>query len=106
MEEIANALIKIAVISLLLVAIGLGNMVIRYIKSKMSADDATALDQLIDDLTAAADQMFKKDDPDGTMRYQYVTNALINAGYELTDAIVAKIESSVFYLPHEGGDGK
>lgn len=106
MEEITKTLLELLAIVLALLGIGLGNMLLRYIKSKMSAEDAAMLDQFIDELTSAADQMFKKDDPDGTMRYQYVTNALIDAGYELTEAIVAKIESSVFYLPHKGGDGK
>ena len=106
MEEITNILLEIAAIVLLLTISGLANAGIRRIKSKMSDEEAARLDQFIGELTTAADQMFKKDDPDGNLRYQYVTNALIDAGYELTAAIIAKIESSVYYLPHEGGDGK
>lgn len=106
METITKTLLELAAIALIMTGIGLGNMVLRYIKSKMSAEDAAKLDQFIDELTAAADQLFKKDDPDGSVRFKYVTDMLLKAGYEITDAIVNKIESSVFHLPHEGGDGK
>ena len=42
--------------------------------------------------------MLKKDDDDGSKRLEYVQGMLIEAGYELTDALRAKIEAKVFQL--------
>lgn len=78
-----------------------GNALIALLKSKLDAEQDAQLDKFIDELTAAADQMYKDGDPLGEIRREYVHEQLIKAGYQLTDAIIAKIESSVFRLPHD-----
>lgn len=101
MEQIIDIIIKLLAAVLVYAGICLAKKACDFIKSKMSAEDAAKLDLFITELTEAADQMLKKDDPDGTMRYDYVVDMLIDAGYEITEIIKAKIESAVFRLPHD-----
>lgn len=46
----------------------------------------------------AADQLLKDDDPTGEKRKQYVIENLEALGYEITDAIIAMIEGSVWQV--------
>ena len=96
MDEIVNSLIKIATLLLFLFASRLAKRVENYLKAKLDEKDAAKLDQLIDELTAAAEQLLKKEP--GEKRLAYVQGMLLSEGYELTETIRAKIESRVFNI--------
>lgn len=55
-------------------------------------------DKLVSSAVKAAEQLYKAEDADGTIRLDYVQALLIEAGYDLTEAIMAEIESRVFDL--------
>ena len=74
------------------------NVAVEYVKSKLDANNAARLDAFIAQLVAAAEQTMKQDDFDGSARLAYVQEMLIEAGYELTDAIRAIIESKVYAI--------
>lgn len=96
MEQIMDLIVKIAAL-LLFLGIGYaGKHLIAFVKSKMSASDAEKLDQFIAELVAAAEQLYSKKDPDGTIRLEYVQTMLIEKGYEITDAVRAMIEAKVY----------
>lgn len=108
MENIMDIIIRIVATLLALGAGYLGKLLVGWIKSKLSAEDAAKLDLFIDELCKAAEQMYKTDDPDGTIRLRYVESMLTQAGYEITDAVRAMIESKVFAinLASKGGEVK
>lgn len=108
MENIMDIIIRIVATLLALGAGYLGKLLVGWIKSKLSAEDAAKLDLFIDELCKAAEQMYKTDDPDGTIRLRYVESMLTQAGYEITDAVRAMIESKVFSinLANKGGEVK
>lgn len=56
------------------------------------------LDKLISSGVKAAEQLFKEDDDTGEIRLAYVQNLLIEAGYDLTEAVMALVESKVYEL--------
>lgn len=96
MDEIMNIIIKI-VATVLALGIGwAGRYLISWLKKNVSAKDAEKLELFVSELVEAAEQMYKEDDPDGTIRLRYVESMLTQAGYDLTDAIRAMIESNVF----------
>lgn len=98
MEAIMDIIIKVAAALLAFGAGYLGKLLVSFLKSKLSDRDAAKLDLFISELTAAAEQMYKAADPDGTIRLHYVESMLTQAGYELTDAVKALIESKVFEI--------
>ena len=60
------------------------------------------LERFIASMVKAAEQLYDKyDDEDGKKRLAYVETMLIDKGYEITAAIAAKIESSVYDLNRE-----
>ena len=95
-EQIFDILIKVAAVLLLYGVIYLGKYAIAFVKSKLSDRQLAKLRKFIDELVTAAEQMLKKDDPDGSIRLAYVQNMLVDAGYDITEAIMAMIESAVF----------
>ena len=98
MEEIIDIIIKV-VATLLALGLGwLGKYLISWLKTVLDAKSAEKLDLFIGELVAAAEQMYKQEDPDGTVRLGYVQNMLLEAGYEITDAVQALIESKVFSI--------
>ena len=98
MEEILNIVIKVAA-TLLAFGIGwLGTYVTRWIRSKLDKESQEAFDLFITELVSAAEQMYKGNDPDGTVRLAYVESMLRKAGYDITDAVKALIESKVFEI--------
>lgn len=98
MEEIMNIIIKV-VAMLLALGIGyLGKFLVNWLKSIMDEKDETKLDLFISELVSAAEQMYKQEDPDGSIRLDYVQQMLVNAGYDITDAVQAMIESKVFEI--------
>ena len=81
--------------------LGFGLLVLlKHIKAaldaKVEAGKAGELDLLIADFVAAAEQLLKQDDPDGSKRKQYVTDCLMAIGIAITDEINARIEAAVF----------
>lgn len=87
MDEILNIIIKLVAA---LLAFGVGWLVkylISLLRSKLDENGAEKLDLFIAELVAAAEQLYKQQDPDGTVRLRYVQDMLIEAGYEMTDAI-------------------
>ncbi len=67
-----------------------------YLAVKAKNGQITALDLLIADFVAAAQQLLKESDPDGTKRKQYVIDCLMAIGVAITDEIDARIEAAVF----------
>lgn len=107
MDEIIDIVIKV-VATLLALGLGwVGKYLVNWLKSKLSEKNAEKLDLFVAELVAAAEQMYKKDDPDGTIRLLYVEKMLAQAGYEITDAVRALIESKVFdiNLVHQAAKG-
>lgn len=98
MEAIMDIIIKVAA-TLLAMGLGyLGKWALQWLKGKVDEQGAEKLDLFVSELCYAAEQMFKEADPDGTIRRRYVENMLSQAGYELTDAVRAMIESKVFEI--------
>ncbi len=98
MEEIIDIIIKIAATLLVAGAAWLGRYLVSFLKTDLDEKKTVMLDQFIADLVAAAEQMYKKDDPDGSIRLGYVQEMLVEAGYDITEAIQAMIESKVFSI--------
>ena len=96
MEEIMDIIIKVLAMLLALGAGWLGKYLVNWMKSKLDEEGAAKLDLFVGELVAAAEQLYKKDDPDGSVRLAYVQGMLISAGYELTETVKAIIESKVF----------
>ena len=86
MDEIFDIIIKI-IATLLAFGIGwLGKYLINWLKANMDEKEIAKLDLFISDLVAAAEQMYKQADPDGSIRLAYVQKMLLDAGYDITDA--------------------
>jgi hypothetical protein len=98
MEQILDIIIKVFAALLALGAGWLGKYLINLLKTKLNDKQVEKLNLFIAELVAAAEQMYRKDDPDGSIRLNYVQDMLIDAGYELTEAVKALIESSVFSI--------
>lgn len=98
MDNIIDIIIKI-VATLVALGIGwVGRYLIRWIKSNLAEKDAAKLDLFVSELVSAAEQMYKEYDPDGHIRLEYVEEMLIDAGYEITGAVRALIESKVLSI--------
>lgn len=98
MENIIDILIKIVAMLLALGAGWLGKYLIGLVKTKLSVTQAAKLDLFIGELVAAAEQMYKAKDPDGSIRLEYVQEMLVEAGYDITEAVRALIEAKVFEI--------
>ena len=98
MEDIVDIIIKI-VATLLALGIGwLGRYLVSWLKSNLAAQDFARLEMFVAELVAAAEQMYKQSDPDGSLRLEYVEDMLVEAGYDITEAVMAMIESKVFSI--------
>lgn len=98
MEQILDIIIKLVAALLALGAGWLGRYLVSWLKTKLNEKQTEKLDLFIAELVAAAEQMYKKDDPDGSVRLNYVQQMLVEAGYEITTAVQALIESKVFSI--------
>lgn len=98
MEDIIDIILKIVAMLLALGAGYLGKFLMKWIKENVDAKTAEKLDVFVAELVAAAEQLYKKDDPDGSERLAYVQEQLIEAGYEITEAVRALIEAKVFEI--------
>ena len=102
-EQIIDILVRIGVLLLIYIGILLSGKIRSLLDAKLTDGQKQALDTAIDVFTKAADQMFKNEDPDGSLRLDYVQTQLIEAGYDLTDEVRAMIEAHVHDLPHGEG---
>ena len=93
-----NIIIKLVATLLAFGVAWVGKYLVEWLKTNLDEKEEAILDQFIADLVAAAEQMHKKDDPDGKIRLEYVKTMLLEAGYEITDGIKATIESKVFEI--------
>ena len=98
MDEIMTVVIKVLAALLALVVGWLGRYLIGLVKTKLNIEQTARLDMFIAELVAAAEQLYKQKDPDGSIRLEYVQAMLVEAGYEITDAIRALIEAKVFSI--------
>lgn len=98
MEEILNIIIKLAGALVGVFAVWVLNSATNYLKGKLTASEQEQLRTFISALVAAAEQLYRAEDPDGNVRLGYVQGMLIEAGYDLTDAVRALIESEVYSL--------
>lgn len=78
--------------------ITLASVAVNYLRGKLTESEQACLDSFIDSLVHAAEQTLKDGDFDGSARLAYVQEMIIDAGYELNDAIRAIIESKVYAL--------
>ena len=69
-----------------------------YLNEKLGEEKAAKLKRLVIELVRAAEQLYKEEDPDGTIRKKYVEEQLKALGYEITEYINGLIESEVFVL--------
>ena len=98
MDAILSIIAKIIGTIVGAAAIYLIREALKYLRASMDEKDRAKLDAFISSLVAAADQMYKAQDSDGSIRLGYVQDMLVEAGYDLTDAIRALIESKVHEL--------
>lgn len=96
MEQIIDIVIKILA---MLLALGIGysgKYLIAFVKSKMDERDAEKLDLFVSELVSAAEQLYAEADETGSIRRGYVQKMLVEAGYEITEAVQAMIEAKVY----------
>ena len=98
MEEIMDILIRAAGTLAAGAIVWVSRKVYAYCAQKLEAAKLEKLEKFVDTLVTGADQMFKAEDPDGSVRLAYVQGELISAGYDLTEAVRAMIESKVFMV--------
>ena len=98
MDEIINLVIKIVATLLAIGTAWLGRYLVSLLKTKLDEKQTVILDQFIAELVAAAEQMYKAVDDDGAIRLNYVQTMLVEAGYDITEAVRAMIESKVFEI--------
>ena len=99
MEEFLNVFIKMVGTVVGFGLVWLLNIAGEYLKKKGYNDE---LDKFVTSLVAAAEQMYWNEN--GSFRLEYVQTALIEAGYELTEAVRALIESKVYEINKNGGE--
>lgn len=75
--------------------------VAKYYGAKKDSADSSSMDEIIYTFVAAADQLLKSDDPDGTKRLQYVEQNLSKLGIVVNDFVRAKIEAFVLNMPKD-----
>lgn len=73
-----------------------------WLVAKAGKEAADGIILTVEQFVLAADQMFKKDDPTGEIRNNYVKTQLTKLGIAITDEINAYIEASVLKLKKEG----
>ena len=63
------------------------------------------LEKYVTSLVSAAEQTLKAKDETGSLRLEWVQGMLIEAGYDLTEAVMALVESKVYELNQAKGAG-
>lgn len=97
-EEILNIIIKVVAALLALGAGWVGKWLVNWLKGQLDEKKAEKLDLFVAELVAAAEQQYKDGDTDGQARLNYVQGMLVQAGYEITEAVRASIEAKVFEI--------
>lgn len=69
-----------------------------WLSGKIGEQKTSDLESLVLTFVRAAEQMYKTEDPDGTIRNTYVKSELEKAGYIITSEINGMIESAVWGL--------
>lgn len=69
-----------------------------WLKERIGEEKTEKLERVIGELVGAAEQMYKTEDPDGSIRKHYVEEQLKALGYELTEYINSLIESEVLHI--------
>lgn len=69
-----------------------------YLNEIVGEEKAAKLKRIVIELVRAAEQLYKAEDPDGTIRKKYVEGQLEALGYELTNYVNSLIESEVLNL--------
>lgn len=69
-----------------------------WLTEKIGEQKAVELESLVLTFVQAAEQMYKTEDPDGTIRNTYVKAELEKAGYIITSEVNSMIESAVWEL--------
>jgi hypothetical protein len=98
MDQIIDIIVKVLAMALVLGIGWVSKWLVAWLKSKLDNEQDAKLDLFIAEMVAAAEQIYKNSDPDGSIRNLYVQKMLVEAGYELTDAVRALIESKVFNI--------
>lgn len=96
MAEIMDILVKLAGTLVGLALVYLFKMGVNYLRSRLDEREEAALDSFVTSLVAAAEQMLGNES--GEVRLSYVQEQLIEAGYDLTEAVRALIESKVYEI--------
>ena len=96
MEQIIDIIIKIVATLLLAGAGWLVKYVITYLRSNLDAREVELLDSFVAEMVAAAEQLYAEADETGRIRREYVQKMLMEAGYEITEAVMAMIEAKVY----------
>lgn len=98
MDQIIDIIVKVLAMALVLGIGWVSKWLVAWLKSKLDNEQDAKLDLFIAEMVAAAEQIYKNSDPDGSVRNLYVQKMLVETGYELTDAVRALIESKVFNI--------
>lgn len=69
-----------------------------WLNEKIGEDKAAKLKRIVAELVKAAEQLYKEEDPDGSIRKKYVEGQLEALGYEVTAYVNNLIESEVLNL--------
>lgn len=96
MNEIMEIIVK-----LVGTLIGIGGVYLlklgaSYLRSRLDEREEAMLDSFVTSLVEAAEQMLREES--GQKRLEYVQEQLIEAGYDLTEAVRALIESKVYEI--------
>ena len=94
--EIMDLVVKAVFGILGLLGIWLVGWVKDALKARVEAEQKAELIERVYNFVAAADQMLKESDPDGSKRKGYVTENLMKLGIVITEEVNAIIEAAVF----------
>lgn len=96
--EIMDLVVKAVFGILALMGIWLVGWVKDALKARVEAEQNVELYQRIYSFVAAADQMLKAEDPDGSKRKAYVVENLMALGIAITQEVNALIEAAVYEI--------
>ena len=96
--EIVNALVKIILTIVSVLAVTLLPVLKAWMQEKVGAQKLERVEKYVSNYVGAAEQLLKEDDPDGSKRKAYVCNQLISIGYQITDTVNSIIEAKVYSL--------
>lgn len=98
MENLIDIVVKIIAALLAIGGAWLIGKAKAYFAAKIEATENADLIRVIEQFCAAAEQIFKMDDPTGAKRKEYVQGLLVDLGIEVNSAIDALIEAAVYRI--------